>query len=379
MTEPESTTDTGVLGLLLSEGYRFNFFQAVRLLEMRESASRPVGRDSVPQNEVARFGALPSVEFPASQIYDIVPRQDAAHPTRMTVTFFGLFGPLGALPLHYSEIVIERSSRKDRTLLEFLDLFNHRLISLFYRSWEKYQFWIASERTLRQELRALEQGAEYLRSFVLDRRPKLDPIGQILLDLVGQGNSATRYSFPERERLIPRSEISDQTWRFYAGLLSQRHRPASSLEAMLNDHFGWPVKVQPLRGRWLQLEQADQTRLVRGWNTRLGHETVAGHKVWEVQGKFCLQVGPLNYEQFCSLLPIGDAHRPFVDLTRFYVGQQFDFDFELQLRTSEIPVLQCGDKKGIGPRLGWNSWLKTRGFQTSVASVMLRSYDDRAE
>ena len=224
----------------------------------------------------------------------------------------------------------------------------------------------------------MQAGAEQFRAFVLDQRPQLDPLGQILLNLVGLGSPATRYFLRRRDQLQPRTEIADQTWRFYAGLLSQRHRPAISLEAMLTDHFAWPVCVRPLRGRWLQLELADRTRLTRGWNTRLGQETVAGQKVWEVQGKFRLQIGPLNYDQFCSLLPIGSAHRPFAQLTRFYVGQHLDFDLDLHLRTSEIPALRCGDKVGIGPRLGWNTWLRTRGFVKGTASVSLRPYDDES-
>lgn len=376
MTQPDQITASSVIGQLLSEGYRFNFFQAVRLLELWEAERAPVGHDAAPQQEVVRFGSHASVEFPASQIDDIAAARDETHPARMTVNFFGLIGPVSALPQHYTEIVLERLARKDRVLLEFLDLFNHRLISLFYRAWEKYQFWIMGERAIHQDRRAAQAGPEALRSFVLDQRPQLDPIGQILLSLSGLGSPATRYVLPHRDKLEPRTEIADQTWRFYAGLLSHRHRPAINLEAMLADHFAWSVRVRPLCGRWLQLERADRTRLTRGWNTRLGMETVAGQKVWEAQGKFRLQIGPLNYDQFCSLLPIGSAHRPFTQLTRFYAGLHLDFDLELQLRTIEIPALHCGDKGGIGPRLGWNTWLKARTFTTAIASVMLRPYDD---
>jgi predicted component of type VI protein secretion system len=55
-----------------------------------------------------------------------------------------------------------------------------------------------------------------------------------------------------------------------------------------------------------------------------------------------------------------------------------DFDVDLHLRTAEIPPLRCGDKQGIGPRLGWNTWLKTGKFASEVASVVLRPYDDIA-
>jgi len=361
--------------MLLREGYRFNFFQAVRLLESWRPKRSAVGRDASPRNEAVRFGALPSNTFPASQLYDVKVPDSPDSPPQMTVTFFGLTGPLGALPRHYTEMLIERIAKKDRALRDFLDLFNHRLISLFYRAWEKYQFWISSERTLRREREAAAAGPEHERSFVVDERAQLDPIGEILLSLNGLASPALRYVLPEPDRLEPRTAISDQTWRYYAGLFAQRRRPVVSLEALLADHFGWSVRVQSLCGRWLLLEASDRTRLAPGGNTRLGVDTVAGQKVWEVQGKFRIQLGPLKYAEFCSLLPIGDAHKPLVQMTRVYAGIQLDFDLQLKLRPEEVPSLRCGDRNGIGARLGWNTWLKSRSAPAKPAEVGLRPYD----
>ncbi len=361
-----------VLAELWEEGYRFNFFQAVRILERAGSDRAAVGRDAAPHLEVVRFEAHPSLAFPASQIYDASPpAPDEDRPARLIVTFFGMFGPLGALPQHYTGMIIDRLAHKDRVLLDFLNLFNHRLLSHFYRAWEKYQFWISAERALHRERQAEQFSSERLRSFVLEDRPRLDPIGQVLLSLTGLGDPATRYRLRTSESLDPRSQISDQTWRFYAGHFSQRRRCAVGLEQILEHHFGEQVRLQSLCGRWLPLEPSDRTRLVPQGNTQLGRETVIGSKVWEVQGKFRLRIGPLRYADFCHFLPIGTAHQPLGELTRFYVGMQFDFDIELQLLKEEVPPLQCGDSTGIGPRLGWNTWLKTRGFPGKTVSVVI--------
>ena len=376
IASPKRPLPGGIIGKLLTEGYRFNFFQAVRLLENWHDTKSPVGRDANPQEEVVRFGALASNDFPPSQIYDVQQQEDPEDPSQMTVAFFGLTGPQGALPRHYTDMLLERLAKKDRALLDFLDLFNHRLLSLFYRSWEKYQFWINSERTLRRERLAGAAGPEHLRGFVVDERSQLDPIGHILLSLSGMAAPASRYVLPERDHLEPRTQISDQTWRFYAGLLAQRHRPAVSLEAMLADHFGWRVRIQSLCGRWLLLEAADRTRLVRGGNTKLGVETVAGQKVWEVQGKFRIVLGPLSYPEFCALLPIGDAHQPLVQMTRMFAGIHLDFDLQLKLRPEEVPALKCGDRAGIGARLGWNTWLHSSTGKKDCVMVGLRPYDD---
>jgi type VI secretion system protein ImpH len=159
----------------------FDFFQAVRLLvrmgergvlpgEERsakgpESTKRmPPGHDFAPQEEAVRFRSIASHAFGATEIVRIArPRDtilpegsDAAGevpharaidgPLEMFVTFMGLMGPSGVLPQHYTTQIIERFKSKDYALADFLDLFNHRIVSLFYRAWEKYRFPIGFER-----------------------------------------------------------------------------------------------------------------------------------------------------------------------------------------------------------------------------------------
>ena len=104
-----------------------------------------------PAAEAVRFRALPSLSFPAGAISDlrsVLSSDPFAHsvpPPEMLVTFLGLTGPSGALPRHYTELLLQRIREKDFSLRDFLDLFNHRLISLFYRAWEKYNWPIAYE------------------------------------------------------------------------------------------------------------------------------------------------------------------------------------------------------------------------------------------
>ena len=56
----------------------------------------------------------------------------------MTMTFMGLTGPSGVLPRHYTDMMM-RQQREGRgadryALRDWLDLFNHRFISLFFRA-----------------------------------------------------------------------------------------------------------------------------------------------------------------------------------------------------------------------------------------------------
>jgi predicted component of type VI protein secretion system len=150
----------GLSSQLLQEAHRFDFFQAVRLLEQlfRERACDdprwlrfPVGHDHAPEREVVRFRAVASLSFPAGAVARIqrpagqLRGQDLASH-ELQVAFLGLTGPSGVLPHHYTALLLRRVRDKDFSLRDFLDLFNHRIISLFYRAREKYRMPFAYER-----------------------------------------------------------------------------------------------------------------------------------------------------------------------------------------------------------------------------------------
>ena len=129
---------------LREEPCAFHFFQAIRLLERFFPERKPVGRFVNPSEEIARFGAHPSLAFPASEIQSL--EWNSTKPHKMTVNFLGLMGPIGSLPQWYTGLVAERLRSGDKTLRDFLDIFNHRFLSLFHQAWEKYRFPIAYER-----------------------------------------------------------------------------------------------------------------------------------------------------------------------------------------------------------------------------------------
>src|SRR4030095_12277198 len=193
-----------LVDVLFQEPYRFEFFQAVRMLERIHPERRPVGRFGEPADEAVRFSTSASLTFAPSQIHQITDGEPEALPSQMTVACRGLAGGAGVLPHHYTELLIERTRYKDTALGEFLDLFNHRMISLFYRAWEKYRFPVAYERG---------QG---------------DRFTEFLFDIVGMGTRGlrNRQSFP------------DEILLFYGGLFAQRPHSVSAIEAVLGDYFG---------------------------------------------------------------------------------------------------------------------------------------------
>lgn len=357
---------------LLAEAHAFDFFQAVRLLEQLDPQRRPIGRDSPPAREAVRFRALASLSFPPSSIYELVRPASTSLPV-MTVTFMGLTGPSGVLPRHYTELLLrlqkEAKGPEKFALRDWFDLFNHRFIALFYRAWEKYRFYIAYER------------GDY-------GRTEPDPFTRCLFSLVGLGIPSLRNRLyvgaqeapeaPQRRRVLGR--VEDLVVLFYSGLFSQRHRTAVGLEALLRDYWQLPIHVQQFQPQWLQLDATNQSRLgVEEGNNRLGVDCVAGERVLDVQGKFRIRVGPLPYQRFLGFLPDREpvperkAFFLLAQLVRLYAGPELDFDIQLVLQAEDVPECKLDlpawrpeDGDMMGPRLGWNTWLRS---QTPPAHV----------
>jgi type VI secretion system protein ImpH len=272
----------------------------------------------------------------------------------MVVSFLGLTGPVGALPTHYTSLILQRLREKDSSLRDLLDLFNHRLLSLFYRAWEKYRLAFAYERS------QLEKGGK-----------EPDRAMQALYSLVGLGTRGLR----------GRLDVGDEAFVFYGGHWAHHPRSAAALELSLGDYFELPIQVCQLHGHWLRLERDDQSQLPsprqpRGRNNRLGLDLVLGERLWDVQSKFRLRVGPLKYEQFRGFLPVvGHSLRRLCQMTRSYVGLEFVFDVQLVLLPAEVPWLKLGTEGDDRPYLGWNTWLRCGPFTRDVDDVVFPSLE----
>jgi len=334
MATQSRRTDPSVEDNLFEAGYGFDFFQAVRMLERLYPGRRPVGQAASPADEVVRFHSHLSLSFPPSAIHHIDRAANEREPAQMTVAFMGLTGPLGVLPHHYTEMLLERVRRRDYTLRDFFDLFNHRLISFLYRAWEKYRVPVAYERAVLQ-------------------RQEYDRFSLHLFDLMGMGTGGLR----------GRQQVEDKALLFYTGLLAQQPRSASALAGILQDYFGVPVAVEQCLGQWLPLTESNRSRLGDEQRTNcLGVNAVAGAYVWDQQAKFRVRPGPLTLRQFETLLPSGNAFQTLVQLSRFFAGQEHDFEVQLILKAAEVPRSRLG-AGGVGfTRLGWSAWLKSREF-----------------
>jgi type VI secretion system protein ImpH len=313
----------------------FEFFQAVRVLERLYPQRDRVGKFGAPAAEVARFGANPDTAFPASEIQRL---ELSDGPARMAVNFMGLTGPEGVLPYYYSLLISERMRARDTTLRDFFDIFHHRMISLFYLAWEKYRFTVSYE------------------------RDQQDRVTQHLKDLIGLGESG----------LQDRLSIRDDALLFYAGLFAPRQRSATALQQLLEDYFGVPVEVEQFVGGWYPLSASTHCTLGEEGDAseQLGWGAVAGEEVWDPQARVRLRLGPLTRRQYDQFLPTGSAYEPLKTLTRFFSGDQFDFEVQLVLARDEVPASAIG--VGVpGSPLGWCTWMRSRPFSRDADDTIL--------
>ena len=338
--EPSAPARPEIWDMLEREPFCFDFFQAVRLLERLMPEREPVGKFVNPKREVVHFAAHPSVSFPPSQLHSITTNE--GEPARMTVNFMGLTGPLGVLPHYYTELVIIRSRAKDQTLRDFLDIFNHRMISLFFQAWQKYRFTVAYERGER------------------------DRFSHHLLDLVGLGT----------EGLQNRQAVADDSLIFYAGLLAQWPRSASALRQVLTDYFDVPVEIEQFAGGWFRLDRETQCCFEDGASIsqQLGVGSVVGDEIWDQQSSVRVTLGPLTLTQYQDFLPNGTAYQPLHGLLGFFAGAEFDFEVQLILKRDEVPACELGAEGSAGPQLGWVTWMKSTPFGRDPGDTILQMF-----
>ena len=262
-----------------------------------------------------------------------------AGQAQMGVNFLGLAGIQGPLPLPYTEMLKERMRDGDTIMQDFLDMFNHRLLSLMYRIRE----------TRRVGFRYTKPGSD------------ADEFANYLYALIGLGTPHLR----------GRMSIDDRALFQYAGLLANETRSADGLESILRDYFQIPVVVEQFVGRWHCLDEGDCMRLGKQ-NHSLGSMFVLGRRVYDVQSQIGLEIGPVAYQTLVDFLPGGESYWPLRDLVRFYTRDEVGVMVRVRIKRDQVPVWRLGER-----RLGWETWLKSRPLDEDGDLVVTFDYETR--
>ena len=155
----------------------------------------------------------------------------------------------------------------------------------------------------------------------------------------------------------------------YIGLFSMRSRSALTLSRIISHYFrGLPVDIQQCVARWVVIDRSQHARL-GGNNCSLAMDCTIGERVRDRSGKFRLCIGPLDFSRFRRYLPDGKDYRPWLDLVRFSLRDQPEFDIRLTLMQHEIPDLSLAMDNPC--RLGWSTWL---GFHPDHDADVILGY-----
>ena len=284
---------------------KYHIFQALRLIEAGHADRPRLGRSRRPKQDAIRLKQRIDLSFASSTVARFVP-QDAqtGEPGELAQYMFGLFGPNGPLPLHFTEYAYNRQrSFRDPTFKAFGDIFHHRMLSLLYRAYAS---------------------GEPTSSF--DRKGEVDPFAQKVAAFAGLRGAA----------MAERDAMPDLAKLRYSGRLAHGTRNEEGLLALISGFFGAPATMESFVGTWLELDKKDTWELGNPHKpAKLGQSCSIGSKVWTRQAKFRFRVGPVGLADYKRLLPGGDSLQRLKSLVNNYMGEAMMWDMNLVLRKGE--------------------------------------------
>jgi type VI secretion system protein ImpH len=345
--------EPAVIERLFAQPHRFEYFQAVRMLELW------LKKHGAPQDGAVanflRFQNSTSLAFPASQLESLQPEpRDMAIDAhslgealksaqlryiRITPAFMGFLGNSGTLPAHYTErIAAHALYQKDEGPRAFLDTFSNRALALFYEAWRKY----------RLELKYQIHGK--------------DEFLPLLLSLAGMHSPSLR------RRLSDGGDgVLDESMAYFATAIRQRPASAVQIARVLSEYFCQSIRVEQFIGAWYDVPAGQQTMLGMT-NAVLGGGAMAGERVWQRDLRMRLVVGPLDLEGYESFLPGGKAARALESMVTMFTGLALEYEVQLVLRAEDVQGARLDDERS-GGRLGWDSFLVTEAQQQDRSDV----------
>lgn len=327
---------------------RFDFFEALRLIEALNPDKPRLGQGVKASDDMVRLAQEPELQFSPSTIasYSSTP----IRIPRLSVYFFGLFGPNGPLPLHLTEYARERlRSYHDATFIRFIDIFHHRMLSLFYRAWAN------------------------VRPTVSYDRPESDRFAFYL----GAFSGISEKTFRQRDALDDKAKL------FYIGHFSAQSKCAAGLQAIIGDLIKTKVQIEEFVGEWMQIQEQDYSRLGDSPElSTLGQSTLLGAYIWGCQHKFCIVLGPLELTQYLALLPSAATLAQLKDVVRNYIGDEMVWDVRLVLKSDQVPSeLILGEPQNssahhiqVQAQLGWSTWLGSRQSSLDADDLTLNPF-----
>lgn len=297
--------------------WQAGFISLMRAISAKNPDMPLPGTAIRPSQEMFCLGQSATMAFSPREIAGIG-HQDG----RLQLKLFGLgaWGSQGALPLHLSELAWSRSAQRDPTLTDFLDIFHHRALSLFYRAW-----------FVAQDTASLDRSSDERFSFYIASLIGMDP-----------------------------QDLSDKCLPAHARLASSAHlireaRNPDGLLGAISYYFQVEAQMEEYVTQWISLDGQDCSILGRSDSAlTLGDGAILGDTVRDRQHKFKLILGPLTLEQYMRFSPWGSDLPVLKEWVRNFTGFEYAWDTQLVLAANEVPQASLnGDHQ-----LGYAIWLE---------------------
>jgi len=312
---------TGLIGALLAAPQRFDFFQAVRLLEQwLEGASQTAESQSgTPQ---LRYRNRLSLAFPPGEISRI---EESGGHIDITPAFMGLLGSSGTLPHHYTERIAAHEQREDDDgPRAFLDMLSHRALAMFCAAWAMHR-----PECMQEEGGDEDGGDGFLAKLLLLSGAQPPPGGVI------DRASFARYAMQIRSRTVSHDVMT----------------------GMLTEYFGVPARVEPLVGVWEALPAPQQAQLGRS-HCCLRAGVLLGERIHRCDTRARIRIGPLAKADFERFLPHGSGAAALKAMLAMFCTVGVAFEIRLRLHAADARgfSLHRSEREG-GARLGVNAFL----------------------
>ncbi|WP_228894076.1 type VI secretion system baseplate subunit TssG [Pseudoduganella aquatica] len=308
---------TGLIGALLAAPQRFDFFQAVRLLEQWLDAASP-SSESQPGMPSLRYRNRLSLAFPPCEITRI---DEADGHLDVTPAFMGLLGSSGTLPHHYTERIAAHEQREDDDgPRAFLDMLSHRALAMFCTAWAMHR---------PECMQDAGGGDGYLAKLLQLSGAQPPP------DCVIGRESFARYAMQIRSRTVSHDVMT----------------------GMLTEYFGVPAKVEPLVGVWEALPAPQQAQLGRS-HCCLRKGVLLGERIHRCDTRARIRIGPLSKADFERFLLHGSGAAALQGMLAMFCTVGIAFEIRLLLRAADARgfSLHPSEQEG-GARLGVNAFL----------------------
>ncbi|SDF70476.1 type VI secretion system protein ImpH [Onishia taeanensis] len=308
------------LAPLVDGARRYDFYQLVELLHRHHGDDLEGDREADPGAERVRLQASASLGFPGSDIVALKPREAGRYDMR--VSFLGLQGAQSPLPGYYLESMAHAEAHGEGAAGDFLNVFNHRVLSLLHRGWRKYRHHVR-----------YQDGAE-------------DGFSAAIFALVGLAD----------ERLRGDTPINWSKMLAFAGLLAGRSRSPDVVSGIVGHCFDLDgVEVESWVHRQVEIPPDQRSRSGLGGVT-LGEDMVIGSRVDDISGKFALCLRGLDLPRFRDFLPDGRDHQALRTLMEFVLREPLAYDLELELLEREVRPMRLGE--GGSCQLGWTTFVQ---------------------